>query len=55
MMFGKYLLHKTRDNIASLSAKSIAEFRSYRVPPKSIHKILKASLYLFGSLPKDCI
>lgn len=53
MMFGKYLLEKYRGEISSLSAKSIAELKSYRVPPKSVHKILKAALYIFGFTPKE--
>jgi hypothetical protein len=54
MLFGKYLLEKCQKDINALTSKSVAELRSYRVPPKSVHRVLKGALYIFGHTPKDC-
>ena len=52
VIFGKALLESARENIANLSSKSLAELKSYRVPPRVVHITLNAALYLFGADPK---
>ncbi|KAJ3259794.1 EF-hand calcium-binding domain-containing protein 5 [Boothiomyces macroporosus] len=53
VLFGKVMLLQAREGIAQLDSKSIAEMRSYRKPPQSVHRIIKGALYLFGHQPKD--
>jgi len=53
LAFGKHLILSVRNLLRSLDSKSIAELRSYKKPPKSIHLILKGALYIFGHTPKE--
>ncbi|ORY82721.1 hypothetical protein LY90DRAFT_663896 [Neocallimastix californiae] len=53
LFFPKLLLLKARENLSKIDAKSIAELKSYRVPPTIIHKIICCILYMFGYSPKQ--
>jgi len=53
LFFPKLLLLKARDNLSKIDANSIAELKSYRVPPTIIHKVICCILYIFGYTPKQ--
>nr|KAJ3422327.1 EF-hand calcium-binding domain-containing protein 5 [Polyrhizophydium stewartii] len=52
-MFGKIVLMHVRDLLSRLDAKALAELRSYKKPPASIHRLVKGTLYIFGRTPKE--
>jgi hypothetical protein len=54
LVFGKLVLKSTRAELSNLDAAALAELKSYRKPPKSIHRIMKGALYLFGHSPGSC-
>lgn len=53
LFFPKLLLLKARENLSKIDTNSIAELKSYRVPPTIIHKIICCILYMFGYSPKQ--
>ncbi|TPX33989.1 hypothetical protein SmJEL517_g03202 [Synchytrium microbalum] len=53
LLFGKLMLSSIRSVLSGLDSKSLAELRSYRRPPATVHKICKAVLYVFGKKPKE--
>lgn len=53
MFFGKMMLLSARDLLSKLDNRSMSELRSYKHPPQTIHRIIKAVLYLFGHAPKE--
>ncbi|KAL7752608.1 hypothetical protein RI367_002142 [Sorochytrium milnesiophthora] len=53
LVFAKYMLSTIRDSISELDSSAIAELKSYKKPPPTIHKVLKCILYLFGKTPKQ--
>ncbi|ORX84556.1 hypothetical protein BCR32DRAFT_291273 [Anaeromyces robustus] len=53
LFFPKLLLLKARDNLSKVDNNSIAELKSYRVPPTIIHKVICCILYIFGYTPKQ--
>ncbi|ORX38108.1 hypothetical protein BCR36DRAFT_340228 [Piromyces finnis] len=53
LFFPKLLLLKARENLSKIDANSIAELKSYRVPPTIIHKVVCCILYIFGHTPKQ--
>lgn len=48
LLFGKLLLLSARKAISKIDSKALAELKSYKKPPKSIHLMVKGPLYLFG-------
>ncbi|KAI9217300.1 hypothetical protein BC828DRAFT_391520 [Blastocladiella britannica] len=53
MIFARFMLDTIRDSISKLDASAIAELKSYKKPPLTIHKVLKCLCYLFGKVPKQ--
>ncbi|KAJ3162811.1 EF-hand calcium-binding domain-containing protein 5 [Geranomyces michiganensis] len=53
LLFPKLLLQSARTALGRLDSKLLSELRSYRKPPATIHKVVKAVLYLFGKLPRE--
>jgi hypothetical protein len=53
LLFPKMMLLSARDYLCKLDHRSISEIRSYKKPPVTVHRVLKAVLYIFGKLPKD--
>ncbi|KAJ3361417.1 EF-hand calcium-binding domain-containing protein 5 [Allomyces javanicus] len=53
LIFAKFMLDQIRDSISKLDASAIAELKSYKKPPLTIHKVLKCLCYLFGKTPKQ--
>ncbi|KAL6602165.1 hypothetical protein U3516DRAFT_785417 [Neocallimastix sp. 'constans'] len=53
LFFPKLLLLKARENLSKIDANSIAELKSYRVPPTIIHKVICCILFIFGYTPKQ--
>ena len=54
LQFAKLLLVNARKGMAKIDFQAIAELKSYKKPPKSIHLIMKGPLYIFGHAPKEC-
>lgn len=52
-LFARLLYANVRESLSKIDARSIAELRSYKSPPKVIHTVLKSVLYLFGGKPRD--
>ncbi|KAJ3333567.1 EF-hand calcium-binding domain-containing protein 5 [Blyttiomyces sp. JEL0837] len=53
LFFSKMMLLSARDSLAKLDNRAISELKSYKKPPPTIHRVLKAVLYIFGKLPKE--
>ncbi|KAI9178897.1 hypothetical protein H9P43_005559 [Blastocladiella emersonii ATCC 22665] len=53
LIFAKFMLDTIRDSISKLDSSAIAELKSYKQPPLTIHKVLKCLCYLFGKTPKQ--
>ncbi|KAI9328768.1 hypothetical protein DFJ73DRAFT_964407 [Zopfochytrium polystomum] len=53
MLFPKMMLLSAREYLSKLDNRSMSELRSYKKPPLTIHRVLKAVLYIFGYLPKE--
>jgi hypothetical protein len=53
MAFPKMILLSVRQAITNMNQRHISELKSYKKPPKSIHQIVKAALYVFGAKPKE--
>lgn len=53
LLFPKLMLLNARDALSKLSSNALSELRSYRKPPATIHKVVKAVLFLFGKTPKE--
>jgi hypothetical protein len=53
MAFPKMILFSVRQAIMDMNQRYISELKSYKKPPKSIHQIIKAALYVFGAKPKE--
>ncbi|KAJ3023323.1 EF-hand calcium-binding domain-containing protein 5 [Thoreauomyces humboldtii] len=53
LLFPKLMLQSARSALSKLNNNALSELRSYRKPPPTIHKVIKAVLYLFGKLPKE--
>ncbi|KAJ3324094.1 EF-hand calcium-binding domain-containing protein 5 [Boothiomyces sp. JEL0866] len=41
LLFGKVMLLQAREGLSQLDSKAIAEMKSYRKPPQSVHRIVK--------------
>ncbi|KAI8929228.1 hypothetical protein BC831DRAFT_6174 [Entophlyctis helioformis] len=50
--FGKILLNHVRELLFKIDAKALAELRSYKKPPKSVHRLIKGALYILARPPK---
>lgn len=53
MIFATFMLDSIRESIRELDSSAIAELKSYKKPPPTIHKVLKCYCYLFGKTPKQ--
>ncbi|KAJ3056146.1 EF-hand calcium-binding domain-containing protein 5 [Rhizophlyctis rosea] len=53
LMFAKMMLLDARLALSRLDSRAMSELRSYKKPPLTVHKIIKAVLYLFGKTPKE--
>ncbi|ORZ39843.1 hypothetical protein BCR44DRAFT_54826 [Catenaria anguillulae PL171] len=53
LIFAKFMLDSLRDSISKLDNAAIAELKSYKKPPPTIHKVLKCLCFLFGKTPKQ--
>ncbi|KAI8901952.1 hypothetical protein BC833DRAFT_575684 [Globomyces pollinis-pini] len=51
MLFCKVMLLIAREKLGLIDSRAIAELKSYRKPPQSVHRILKGLFYLFGYKP----
>ena len=52
-LFDRLILLEARDALSKLTSQSISELKSYKRPPESVYRIVKAVLYLFGKKPKE--
>ncbi|KAJ1509711.1 EF-hand calcium-binding domain-containing protein 5 [Coelomomyces lativittatus] len=53
LIFVTFMLDSIRESIRELDSSAIAELKSYKKPPPTIHKVLKCLCYLFGKTPKQ--
>ncbi|KAJ3045424.1 EF-hand calcium-binding domain-containing protein 5 [Rhizophlyctis rosea] len=53
LMFARMMLLDARLALSRLDVRAISELKSYKKPPLTVHKIIKAVLYLFGKTPKQ--
>ena len=53
MLFSKLMLFSARKIISNFDNRALSEIRSYKKPPQSVHRILKAVHYIFGKTPKE--
>ncbi|KAJ3417345.1 EF-hand calcium-binding domain-containing protein 5 [Chytridiales sp. JEL 0842] len=53
LLFPKMMLMSARDYLSKIDNRAISEIRSYKKPPVTVHRVLKAVLYIFGKLPKE--
>ncbi|EGF82528.1 hypothetical protein BATDEDRAFT_86689 [Batrachochytrium dendrobatidis JAM81] len=52
-IFGKIVLGYVRELLLKMDNRALAELRSYKKPPKSVHRLVKGVLYIFGKTPKE--
>ncbi|KAJ3091931.1 EF-hand calcium-binding domain-containing protein 5 [Quaeritorhiza haematococci] len=53
MLFPRMMLLHARECLGKLDPKAISELRSYKKPPVIIHRVIKATLYIFGYRPPE--
>ncbi|KAJ3196481.1 EF-hand calcium-binding domain-containing protein 5 [Irineochytrium annulatum] len=55
MLFPKMMLLSARELLKKLDSRALAELKSYKKPPLTIHRVMKSVLYVSGRAPKEGI